>query len=296
MSHKRVKKTRKLILTDSLNDPTKWDEDLHSPYFDVQSYQKRIDERVGLNADGKSIIRLAWAPTVIGLYGVPRYWIRRVRDGEQWLYTTVKRWVFESRLERSQYYDSWNATRYSMTVPAHCQERCEDCGTTEKPTETGTGRFCVVCGSTQLVRGQQLDKGAPPDEFFKWEWTCANHEAVNPITGQPRCCERADKDEYKRCFGMFRNPNDSDLELISAAVRRRDAERFIDPYKPLSAHDLAAIEASSGIQMEKIAAAIEERRNEVIRNENRIQDFGGSIHDVSGAFAKNPGSLIYTPN
>lgn len=296
MSHKIAKLERKLRLADPLNDPTKWDIDIQLPYFDVASYQARIDDLVGRNREGKSIIRLIWAPQSIGLWGVPRYMLSRIKDGEGWLYTTIKRWVFESRLERSQYYDSWMASRYGTTIPADCQERCEACGSTEKPTDNEIGRFCVSCGSTQLVRGEILDKGAPPDEFFRWEYTCAKHESVNPETGQHRCCEQADKDDHKRCFGSFRNPNDADLDLIRAAFRKRESEKHVDPYSPLSPEDLVAIEAMSCIQMERIAEAVEARRAEVIRNESRLQDFGGSFHDVGSSFDKNPGSLLYTPN
>lgn len=290
---KKLKKYKPLGRS-ALDRPDKWDLDIKPPHFDAIAYQARIDSRVGLNLEGKSIIRLIWGPKSIGLWDVPRYMLTRVKDGEKWLYTTIKRWMLESRLERSQYYDSWNASRYGITVPADCQERCEACGATDKPIETETGRYCAVCGSTQLVRGETLDKGAPPDEFFKWEWTCATHEAVSPNTGQPRCCERADKDEHKRCFGLFRNPNDSDLDLISAAIRRRDSEKFIDPYAPLSAADLAAIEASSGIQVERIAANIEARKAEIVKNESALSDRGGTYYDT---FSKaSPESLIYSPN
>lgn len=280
-----------------LDDPTKWDADINPPYFDAVSYQARIDDLVGRNAEGKSIIRLVWAPKSLGLWGVPRYMLSRVKNGEDWLYTTIKRWVLESRLERSQYVDSWNKSRYGMTVPSESPERCEACGSTAKPVDKEElGRFCAGCGSTQLVRGEVLDKGEPPDEFFKWEWTCAIHESINPDTGQHRCCERADKDGHKRCFGLFRNPTDWDLELIKAAVRRRDANKFINPYAPLTAADLVAIEASSGLQMERIAETIEERRTEIVRNEGALSDHGGTFHDVGSAYAKKPDSLIYTPN
>lgn len=291
MSHKKAKQQRRQL--QPLDDPKTWDLDIHPPYFDAVAYQRRIDARVGLNAEGKSIIRLIWAPKSMGLWDVPRYMLSRVKDGEQWVYTTIKRWMLESRLERSQYFDSWNASRYGTTIPADCEEKCEKCGSTAKPTDIETGRFCSGCGSTQLVRGAVLDKGAPPDEFFKWEWTCATHESINPETGQPRCCERADKDDHKRCFGLFRNPNDSDLDLISAAIRRRDAEKYIDPYSPLSAEDLVAIEASSGIQMEQIAARVEARRAEIVRNESVLSDHGGTYHGAGGPTER---PLIYSPN
>lgn len=291
MSHKKKKLQRKLILSDPLNTPDLWDDEIAPPFFDAQSFQERIDSRVGKNAEGKSIIRLIWGPKSIGLYGVPRYWIRRQKEGEEFRYTTIKRWYLEQRLERSQYYDSWNASRYAMTEPAEGKEVCEVCEAVDKPVQFGEQRRCAVCGSSELVKGQQVDKGPPPDEFFKFAWMCANHEEIDQDAGWPKCCERADKDGHKRCFGQFRSPNDYDLECISAAVRRRDDEPWIDPYGPLSPQDLAAIEMSSGLQTERMAAAIMERQAEVIRNENRLSDFGGTYHDT---FTKDSGSLIYT--
>lgn len=280
MSHKRAKTERKLILSDPLNDPSKWDEDVSPPFFDAQSFQKRIDDRVGLNADGKSIIRLIWGPKSIGLYGVPRYWIRRQKNGEEWEYTTVKRWYLEKRLERSQYFDSWNASRYGTVEPAEGSERCENCGSIDNPVEVYGIRRCADCGSAELVKGQVRDKGEPPHDFYVFAWMCANHEDIDQESGWPICCERADKDGHKRCFGTFRSPNDYDLECISAAVRRRDDEPYIDPYAPLSAHDLAAIEMSSGLQTEKMAAALEQRRQDIVGNESVLSDRGASAYDL----------------
>lgn len=278
-----------------LNDPAKWDIDLRPPFFDVHAYQKRIDERVGLNAEGKPIIRLIWGPEAIGLYDIPRYWIRSQKNGEELQYVTIKRWYLEQRIERAQYYDSWNASRYGLVEPAETDEKCEQCGSIESAVEVYDTRRCAECGSTELVRGQVVDKGEPPQEFFKFAWMCANHEDIDQDSNWPICCEKADKDGHKRCFGEFRSPNDYDLECISAAVKRRDDEPFIDPYAPLSAHDLAAIEMSSGLQTEKMAAALYERQAEILRNQKVLSDYGASSYDI-GASHEKAKSLIITPN
>lgn len=274
-----------------LNDPSKWDADIRPPYFDDAAYQKRIDLRVGLNAEGKPIIRLIWGPQSIGLYGVPRYWIRREKDGEEFRYTTIKRWYLEKRLERSQYYDSWNASRYGTVEPAEGAEKCENCGSIDSPVEVFDVRRCGSCGSTELVKGVVRDKGEPPHDFYVFAWMCANHEAFDQDAGWEACCERAYRDGHKRCFGTFRSPNDYDLECISAAVKRRDDEPYVDPYAPLSAQDLAAIEMSSGLQTEKMAAAIQERRSQITANESVLSDRGASAFD----YGRNNGSRIITP-
>lgn len=284
--------TRKIVRgLHALDDPKCWDVDIRPPYFDDYAYQKRVDQIAGLNADGKSIIRLIWGPRSIGLYGVPRYWIARKKDGEGFLYTTIKRFYLEQRVERAQYFDSWNVARYGTVIPADTAEKCEHCGSTDDPVEVYGIRRCASCGSTELVKGEVVDKGEPPQEFYRFAWMCANHEDFDQDAGWEACCERAYKDGRKRCFGTFRSPNDYDLECISAAVKRRDNEPYVDPYAPLSAHDLAAIEMSSGLQTEKMAQAIQQRRSEITANESVLSDRGATAFD----YGRNGESRIITP-
>lgn len=197
---------------------------MRSPYFDVQSFQKRLDDRVGLNREGKSILKLVWAPEAIGLYGIPRYWITRVRDGEKWIYTSVPRWILESRVEKSQYAPSWEAMRFTMSA----------------------------------------DEGfvptAAPDDFYMFRWLCAEHESPDPVWGRPKCCQRAWEPDRMRCWGTYRSPNDYDLACVSKALQVREQGKFIDAYAPLSPADLIAIEANSTKQMSEIVAKDEAER------------------------------------
>lgn len=250
MSHKRAKQDRQLVKADPLNDPSQWSVDLRPPYFDRETFQFRLDLRAGKNMDNKSILVLRWAPEVFTeLYDekTPRYWVTRVRDGETWLYTSVPRWIIERRLEKGQYADSWNKTRW---IP------------------DGEGGF--------------IDKGPPPDDYHIFTWLCAEHESVIPEIGQPKCCDRAFRGGRKRCWGTYRSPNDYDLQCVEAAVRRREGEQFIDPYAPLSPHDLEIIEATSGLQMERVAMEQEQRQMEILRDLRAPSEVNNK--------------LIYTPN
>jgi hypothetical protein len=202
-----------------LDDPRRWSDELRPPYFDAVTFQSRLDARVGVNREGKSILRVVWAPKSIGLYGIPRYWVTRVRDGEGWKYTSVPRWVLESRVEKSQYAQSWALTRHAMTA---------DDGYV--PTE-------------------------PPDDFYMFRWLCAEHEAPDPLWGQPKCCRRAWEPNRLRCWGTYRAPNDYDLACVSKALQVREQGRFIDAYNPLSVADLIALETTSTTQMEKLVQA-----------------------------------------
>ena len=221
---------RKLKKRHPLNDPSKWSSDIRPPFFDVNAYQKRIDDRVGLNREGKSILKLVWAPEAIGIYGVPRYWVSRVRDGETWQYTSVPRWIFESRVERSQYAPSWEALRLTMS---------EDDG---------------------------FRPSGPPEDFFMFRWLCAEHELIDPDFGQPKCCQRAWEPDRNRCWGTYRAPNDYDLACIEKALQAREQDAFVNPYEPLSVAELMAIEANSVKQMVEVAAKQHQERMAIGRD------------------------------
>ena len=221
---------RKLRKRHPLNDPSKWTAEMRPPYFDDQAYQKRLDERVGLNREGKSILKLVWAPEAIGLYGIPRYWVSRVKDGEKWIYTSAPRWVFESRVEKSQYAPSWEAMRFTMT---------EEEGFV--PT-------------------------AAPEDFYMFRWLCAEHEYPDPVFGRPACCQRAWEPNRLRCWGTYRAPNDHDLECVSKALQVREQGKFIDAYAPLLPADLMMIEANSVKQMAELAAKEESERTAIGRD------------------------------
>lgn len=213
-----------------LDDVSKWTEDLRPPYFDAQKFQSRLDERVGLNREGKSILVLRWAPEAIGLYGIPRYWVSRVKDGETWKFTSAPRWVLESRIEKSQYAPSWKAMRFAMSA---------DDGFIE--TE-------------------------PPDDFYMFRWLCAEHESLDPDYQKPKCCQRAWEPDRLRCWGTYRAPNDYDLACVSKALQVREQGKFIDAYEPLGVADLVAIEANSVSAMAESVAKDEAERMAIGRD------------------------------
>lgn len=221
---------RKLRKRHPLNDPAKWTAEMRPPYFDAEAHQQRLDALVGLNREGKSILRVRWAPECIGLYGIPRYWISRVKDGEKWIYTSAPRFVYESCVEKSQYAPSWEALRFTMS---------EDEG---------------------------FVSTAAPEDFYMFRWLCAEHESIHPLWGKPKCCQRAWEPNRLRCWGMYRAPNDYDLACVSKALQAREQSRFIDPYAPLSVADMMFIEANSVKQMAELAAKEDEKKVAVGRD------------------------------
>lgn len=193
------------------------------PWLDVLSFQARIDIRVPPSKDNKSVVRLVWGQDIEDTaFGAttPRYWTRRrkMQDGS-YQYWKVPRWILERRMEPEQYAAAWQQSRYSM----------------------------------HDADGNMVDKGDPPvGGYYMFAYLIADHEALD-ASGWPACCTRAYYEDRKRCWGKYCHPGDFHLQLISQAMRQMEADKFRDPYRPLTPSELAEIEAMAGMQVERNA-------------------------------------------
>ena len=274
-----------------LDTPSKWSKEIRPPYFAREAFQARLNLRAGFNVDNKPVLLLRWAPEVYKpeMFGVsmPRYWVSRVKDGEDWIYTCVPRWVIERRLEKGSYADSWNKSRYIRDVDS--PPCCLDCGYQGDNgwnIELDDTNSCLKCRSKNLGGSRVIDKGPPANDYYIPTWTCAEHEAVNPVTERPFCCDRQWQKDRGTCWGKFRAPNDYDLQCVSAAVGRRENEPFFDPYAPLSPSDLEVIEASSGVQMERMLEAQYEREKDILGDQKIFSDTNVVPFDIGASYAK----------
>ena len=262
MSHLSTKHQHKV-----LDNPKRWGAEIRPPYFDVKSYQERIDAIVGKSRDGRPVIRLVWAPTVeTTAYGetMRRYWVTRIKLGTQWRYISPPRWILEQRIEREQYVPSWLATRFS----------------------------------TQVAEGEEpIDKGEPPEEFYSFAYLCAEHDPIPLGKDWPGCCDRLYEESRRRCWGYYREPNDYDLQLISQAVRARDAMPYYNPYAPLTRDQLAQIEAAASMQIERQQEELEEYKREMNKDFMKLHGWRltendptvlkhGRIHDLGKTWEK----------
>lgn len=226
-----MKQMRHLIL----DDPLKWDGVLCPPFFDREAFQKRIDKIVGVNRNQKSIIKLVWLPevwtTVLG-ERVRRYWTKRERREGDWVYFSPPRWGFERRLEPEAYWEAHEASRYQVD---------------EKT-------------------GEVMDFGPPPAEYYVFDdgGLIADHDEFY-VKGEPKCCYDAWIGEFKvrlenglihkeyvnsrrRCWGYYREPDESDIARLAQAVKSRDEAKYVDPYAPLSKEQLAVLEIEANVQ------------------------------------------------
>jgi hypothetical protein len=230
--------------------------------FDGQAYQKKIDAITGLNREGKSIYRVVHAPSVwtwaLG-ERMPRYWTRRWKESGGWKYEQPDRFVFECRLEKEVYWAAHEATRYQD-----------------------------IDGSGTIV-----DLGPPPEDYFMPDAAIVRHDELTDDAGTPLCCKRAWEGETKyvldwrgvlvaqqvggrqRCWGLpgmdgYREPDDSDLEAIRAAMERMKADPYRNPYAPLSSEQLAVVEIEANMDAQRVAEEARKLQSEINREFNRL--------------------------
>lgn len=245
---------------DALNQPAFWHKNL-KPWFDVEAYQQRINDRVGLSRTGRPIVRLVWAQEVVQhVYNetTPRYWTKRLKQLNNIIWYTVPRWIFERRIEPEQYTEAWNATRYSLRDPAEgVGHRCDDCNSSAEPRIINGQLYCSNCAGNHISGGAVIDKGPPPKEFYIFMMECAEHEGMT-VSGQPACCSRQFYINRARCWGSYRPPSDFDLTVLGQATRAMEAAKHRDPYRALTPTELAEVELASNLQVEQAQLQFEE--------------------------------------
>lgn len=232
-----------------LDDPKQWKTEIRPPAFDMRSFQKRINERTGVNREGKPILKLVWAPEVwthaLG-EKIKRYWHRRFKEGQEWVYISPPRFILERRVEREAYWAAHQAARF-QTIEA---------------------------------TGEIIDHGPPPEEYYVFAYLIAAHDEFLAPSGRPQCCEDAWEGETKfvlkpnlelvqervggrrRCWGYYREPNDEDLTRIEQAVRVMNEDKFYDPYSVMTPEQLLAAEAEANLETERMREEVERRKQE----------------------------------
>jgi len=230
---------------------------MRPPILDVKWWQDQIDQIVGKNRDGKSIVKLTWAPDVDDIVvneRVKRYWVRRFKDGESWSFVSPPRWILERRLEKGAYYEAHQATRFQFNK----------------------------------VTGEYTDLGPPPDDFYVFDdgSLIADHDQFHGLSGEPKCCDTAwDGDvklelngyllqekrinQHRRCWGYYRDPDYRDLDRIAEAVRTRDKGKYFNPEAPLSREQLALIAFEANVQTQRIEQESQQQAAQVSKDFNK---------------------------
>jgi hypothetical protein len=285
-----------------LDNPKRWHNYL-KPWFDVEAFQQRINDRVGLNRDGRPIVRLIWGQDAVQHVfneTTPAYWWRRLKKGEGYTWWTIPRWIYERRVEPEQYVSAWNEKRYSIKDPTTgASIECEDCGSRAEPKLIGGNLYCQRCASTNISGGTVIDKGPPPSEYYVYMMDASEHEsAVNPLDGWSACCTRKFYEDRSRCWGKYRPPGNIDLVALEKAVEAMNVQPHFDPYAPVSAEQLELMEQARNKQIERAQELMENMEREMFRNFLAIYPYPGYVlggshfADLGPSFAKGKESGI----
>lgn len=290
-----------------LDNPKRWNQYL-KPWFDVQAFQQRINDRVGLNRDGRPIIRLVWGQDITqNVYQeeTPRYWLKRLKRQTGYTWWTVPRWIFERRVEPEQYTAAWNATRYSLHDPTEGDgQRCEDCGSSSEPALISGKLFCRSCGSSSISGGRVVDKGPPPRDYYVYMMDASEHEGMlDAENAWPACCARQFYTDRARCWGRYRPPSALDLTIIDQAVQAMNADKYRDPYRPLTPQELLDAELAANKQLERSQEIMANLEAEIFRDFLATYPYpgyqlgAGHFSDLGPAFQRGEKSgIVLTDN
>lgn len=125
-------------------------------------------------------------------------------DGDE-VDISVPRWIIEQRVEPALLAATWEDSRWV---------------------------FDPLIQRRKDVRGEMPAEGA-----YYYLRTIASHDE------DEGCCERAWKNDRRRCWGYYRLPEERDLDLLREAVKRRDADPLRRaPDEPLTANEVAELD------------------------------------------------------
>jgi hypothetical protein len=183
---------------------------------------------------------------------------------------SVPRFAIEERIEPEQFIPSWEAGRYQA--------------------QPGTEEV--------------LDRGEPPNEWWRTLWVIADHEG-KAKQGHGSCCRRAEQLD-RACWGYYRHPAEWDLDEIRRIhqMKLRDDGFTQNPYEPLSEHEMERSMKSAFAIKEKVRekrqAELKQRTDDHFKTHlHRLQTIDPKVLR-SGKYAflsdnfKKAGSL-YTP-
>ncbi len=272
---------------DAYNDKTLWASAgiYKQPEFDVQAYQKKIDQVMGLSPSGLPIVRLVWAWDArkwenIGWdsfgVAVKGEWRQRYRalsvdiGGDDYVDISPPRWILEERFEPESIAQSWELTRYRKRVTGEPTMFCKGCGrmrwiSREKSDEDMA--VCVYCDYTQMIPSINEDVWGPvPREgwynLLPYIGIIAHHKN--------HCCKKAWEETREICYGEYKLPDGRELKRLKKAVYRRNKEVATNPHIKPELNEVA-LEQAKVMGLQAMQDAKVRKRNELaeIRREHR---------------------------
>ncbi len=198
---------------------------------DVFKYQQKIDRITGTR-DGRSLIKLAWAPEELRWrpracsweqpptqsdYSFPIFIAYHDEDGNE---VAAPRWVLLQRIEPEQYARTWEATRYSINAKRHAFAKdplgdylLDRFGNPVLIEETGDDRLWDWSGP------------CPTERYVELRAVCAHDGLCCPCLGDECQCGP----EYFHCWGRYREPDESLLDWVRKTAWQAAHDPDVNP-------------------------------------------------------------------
>lgn len=234
-------------MLDAYNDKTRWAEAgiWKTPLFDVKSYQKRIDQIVGLSPSGHSVVSLVWAwdahrweNTEWDAFGnaTKGEWRQKYRalsveiGGDDYVDIAPPRWILEERFEPEAIAQSWELTRYQKKVTGQPNFVCSGCHAIRwismEKSEADVV-VCRFCGHDQILTSINQDVWGPvPREGW---YNLLPHIGII-ADHQDNCCRKSWDEAREICYGTYKEPNGKELKRLKKAIHLRNKELATNPH------------------------------------------------------------------
>lgn len=216
------------------NIPSTWaSAEVYSPpsSFDVAGYQTKIDEILGLSETNRPIVRLVWAGDRQKCYS--KFAAGWNADGSAAIWETRAKYKYASLQVPGTGSDI-----IDIPPPRWVFEQFNH-----------PGQYEATWHATRFVDGREQRPGPPEGGYYSELYTIAHH-------GDFKCCEKVAQEKMV-CWGMYREPDEKDLQILREAKFKREADRFVDPAKPLDAKTLDILGKQTAEEIAKRDAEIE---------------------------------------
>ena len=253
-------------MLDSYNNQSRWaDAGIYkAPLFDVPSFQKRLDQIVGVSPSGHSIVKLIWAwdarkweNTEWDSFGnaTAGEWRQKYRaltvdigDGD-YVDIAPPRWILEERFEPESIAVSWEPTRYRKVVTETPPPICRYCHSFKwisVDQSEGHLLVCRFCSEfTELASVNQDVWGPVPREGWYNLLPHIGIIADHSFT----CCKEA-RNLGEICYGAYALPSGRELKRLKKAITLRNKEAATNPHISPELDEVALQQAKAwGLQI-----------------------------------------------
>ena len=252
---------------------------------DQIAFQKRIDAIVGMR-DGRSIIKLVWAPaekrwyphahgTEAPGYTFPIFHAYTNKKGEL---IAAPRWVLMERLEWEQFGPTWEATRYTI------EEKRFSFAQNEFTGEYLLNPFGDRIPINETGDGRLWDwKGPCPEEKYVELFCHCYHDGKCCPCIKYGICECGE--QYDHCWGRYLEPDERLLDWIREKAFEARNDPDVQPTRDI--RDFEAPEAQRDLRTEMIHRQEQEKEEAARFSAHMLSHWERKPHSTSGLVTLN---------